>query len=226
MNTQNFRCPICGELDAVRKVSTIVFSETPPGPSFFDKWGRNIQRNRMIMGGFRNAMGNALSAATADPDRGYTIVRHHYHTQVVQAPQTPSILVRQLAFPEISYRTYELIRSITDKVGAVFMVLSVLSICAGASGVTNYHNNLFVLISKIPIAVICITTFVVCALLSIIAPILKLLKKRRDRPTRARAYALWDRLYYCYRNDIVFVGDNPAQHFPASQMRAFLYHQQ
>lgn len=64
---------------------------------------------------------------------------------------------------------------------------------------------------------------------AIIGPVLFvpafLLKRRkvaRDKPKREQAYALWECMYYCQRDDLVFVPGSPEQHFSSSRMRKVL----
>jgi hypothetical protein len=167
MEARGIRCPICGQIDSVQKVSAVVNS----GTSY-----------RELVGGYNKSQ-TALS--------------------------------NQLAIPELNLDILNQLRT----VGIIFLCVGIpFAACGTAAAFGSLGNGHIDLTLGLTIY-----SFVALGLLFLIpALILRYQKIAADKPKRERARVLWEKLYYCSRDDVVFVPGFPDQSFPASNTRKML----
>ena len=175
MEAQGIRCPICGQIDSVQKVSSIVHG----GTSYGEASG----------GGGR--------------------------TYVTMYSKSQTVLSSQLAIPELNL-------DLLDQLRMVGIVILCFAIPWALFGSWVVLNAVWAGYINLQSATILYSPTVFGLLFLLPALILKGNKIARDRPKRERAHTIWVRLYYCYRDDVVFVPGSPSQYFPASDTRKIL----
>ncbi len=176
MEAQGVRCPMCGQIDSVQKVSSIVH--------------------------------DATSYGEASGVGGRTCVTMYNKSQTV--------LRGQLALPELNVDLLNRFKG----VGLVTLCLGIpfqLCFLAFMLGI-NWQSPID------PLLYLYTSGFTLFGLLFFVpALIFKRLKIAKDRPKREHAEEVWERLYYCYRDDVVFIPGSSTKHcIPASKVRGFL----
>lgn len=193
-------CPKCGQADAVRKVTSLVSAGT-------------VLTDTSGLGLATSENGGELVGLM-----GWSISR--------------SVLVAKLSPPRKPARPFGygcIGLFLLTRVGlALFVLLMVIpaAVCSFPFLITTYREN--VLLIFVPITMVAVVGIVL--LYWIIASLWRearsIRENRRDFPVRyqqwERASARWQRLYYCFRDDGVFL-DGQTLLVPAGQMRFWLY---
>ncbi|GHO88663.1 hypothetical protein [Dictyobacter formicarum] len=170
MRSSLLRCPRCGQVDAVQKVSAIIASNH--AYELYTKSG---------------------SLPLANEEIPFTTRGSPY--------QTP--LSERLAFPEHHYGC------------STLLLIAFAGILAPGTSIVAWFTysaaardpspaNQMAMLMNITLALVCIAIAMICSLL-------RSRQKQLDKPRRERALAIWNALYYCHRDDTVFVADNPLQ---------------
>jgi hypothetical protein len=200
MSQNRIVCPKCGRADAIRKVASTV----DEGTIYTDS----------------NRLGMSISG---DDTRFYTgYGRSVSHTELASAlasPQKPTQPFRRGwsgVFPNFHWNC----------AGSILGLMIVGAMCSFPLFFTTYRENpllIFVPVSIILFAAIILTRW---AWMSSRRETKTLNEAQADYPLQVeawkRALERWEQLYYCHRDDGVFI---PAQTqlIPVNEMRAFLY---
>ncbi|GLV60569.1 hypothetical protein KDH_73880 [Dictyobacter sp. S3.2.2.5] len=170
MSSPLLRCPRCGQVDAVQKVSAI--SAGNQAYALYTKSGRVLPSNEGMP---------------------FASSRSPY--------QTP--LSERLAFPEHRHGcSLALLITFAAILTPASAVLTWINYST-ASGDPSSANQTTLLLTFV-LTLMCIGAALICLLM-------RTRQKRLDKPRHERALAIWNTLYYCHRDDCVFVADNPLQ---------------
>ncbi|GCE21403.1 hypothetical protein [Dictyobacter kobayashii] len=181
MQSTLVRCPLCGQVDAVQKVSAII-----AGNQLYQLYTKD---------GIKSLSNESL-------------------THAMPASPYQTTLSERLAFPEHRYGCSTLL---LITFGAILApgtsIVAWFTYNAAASNPSP--SNQMAMFMNVILALLCIGIALVCSLL-------RSRQKSVDKPRRERAMAIWNTLYYCHRNDIVFVADNPLQRTDSKTMRVLI----
>ncbi|GCE07175.1 hypothetical protein [Dictyobacter aurantiacus] len=170
MHSPLLRCPRCGQVDAVQKVSAI-----SAGNQAYELYTR----------GGRVSHGNER--------KPFATGRNPY--------QTP--LSERLAFPERRHGcSLVLLITFAAILTPASAILAWMNYGTAVSDPSSAHQTALLL--TLALTLVCVAIALICSLM-------RTRQRRLDKPRRERALTLWNTLYYCHRDDTVFVADNPLQ---------------
>jgi hypothetical protein len=116
-------------------------------------------------------------------------------------------LSKQLSFPKPKYGCLNQVMSAGITIAVIFFAFGFLSV--HFSGY-NFFSYFFILCGSLGI------------LLFLPAALLKIILVSVDKPKREKAFAIWDTLFYCQRDDTVFAPNNPEIRASARQMKSVI----
>lgn len=181
MHSPLLRCPRCGQVDAVQKVSAIIASNQ--SYELYTHDGHLSHANESLP--FTNKNGSL---------------------------QTP--LSERLAFPERHHGcSLALLLLFAALLAPGSAIVTWITYSAGSNNQAPEQQATLFLNISLTLA---------CIAIAIVSSLLRSRRKQLDKPRRERALAIWNTLYYCHRDDTVFVADNPLQLATSHTMHTLL----
>jgi hypothetical protein len=193
-------CPKCGRVDAIRKVTSIVDEGTTYTES--NRLGMSISGDdTQFYSGFgRSVSRTELASALASPHK----------------PTQPFRQGWSGIFPNFHWNC----------AGSILGLMILGAVCSFPLLFTTYRENPLLIFVPVIIVILAATILIRWAWLSNRRETKSLREAQAAYPVQVeqwkRAHERWERLYYCHRDDGVFI---PAQTrlIPVNQMQAFLY---
>jgi uncharacterized membrane protein len=216
MNSSGFECPVCKHVDMVKKVSAIVDQEIGVESSagdIFPVAGKHTHREAEERNALAGGVGGSKHEVINQSERRG---EHKHSSDNIVAAQDLAALSRKLAFPEKTYRIDKFASRVTGVLSLVAILVTVGLYFYFGSG------NFFTLLTNQKAFMIAVIITVVLLILFLLINIHRLRKRTERRAARERAFADWQQLYYCYRDDLVFIIGATEQHVHSRHMRRLI----